>query len=197
MKTLQQIWIAAAFLFLLSAQDQEPVVLKDAISVHMVQRGNMPILERAAGSITSLQPPRAVVTLSNQSAERCKIGQKASTQIAPRKVITGRVVTGRCEIEFSEPFAGGAAVGAELGALVEVGEMRDVVFFARPADSSADSEASVFVIEPGDQHARRISVHYGKLSGPPIQIVSGLSPGDRVIVTDMSKWIANLRVRLQ
>ncbi len=104
---------------------------------------------------------------------------------------------GSCEIEFSAPFAADTKIGEKLGALVGTGSLRKAVFFARPADASANSQASVFVIEPGGQYARRVRVRYGRLSGPLIQIVSGLSPGDQVIVTDMSKWNASPRVRLQ
>jgi HlyD family secretion protein len=201
---IQPAWMMAAFLFSACAQDQEPVISTDAISVHTVQRGDMPLRIRAAGSIVSLRPPRAVVKLSDPGVGPCKVGQKITAQIAPPKLLTGQVVripdpdSGRCEIEFSEPLPDAAAVGAKLEALIDIGhQMRDVVFFGRLADSSPNSEATVFVLEPGGQYARRTSVHYGQISGPLIQIVSGLSPGDRVIVTDMSKWMSSPRVRLQ
>ncbi len=99
--------------------------------------------------------------------------------------------------EFSETFPPTATVGEKLGALIEAGEMRDIIFFERPADASAHSNASVFVIEPGDEFAHLVSVRYGELSRSLIQIVSGLSPGERLIVTNMSKWNASPRVRLR
>jgi hypothetical protein len=45
--------------------------------------------------------------------------------------------------------------------------------------------------------AYRRTVRYGMLSGPLIQVVSGLDPGDRVIVTDMSQWEKAERVKLE
>lgn len=188
----------------LSAQD-EPVVSKNALSVHTVERGNMPLRERATGSIANLQPPRAVVRLAGDNAARCEPGQSATIQIDPPRVIAGRVVkssqenseTGGCEIALSEPLPSGTAIGKRVGALIQTGEMQNVVFFGRPADSSPNSEASVFVLEPGAQFARRATVRYGKISGALIQVLEGLSPGDRVIVTDMSKWARYPRVRIQ
>jgi HlyD family secretion protein len=53
------------------------------------------------------------------------------------------------------------------------------------------------VIEPNGNFARRVKVRYGQLSGPLIQVVDGLAPGDKVIVTDMSKRNDSERVRLQ
>jgi multidrug efflux pump subunit AcrA (membrane-fusion protein) len=53
------------------------------------------------------------------------------------------------------------------------------------------------VLEPDGQHARRVVVEYGRQSGSFIEIVTGLSEGDRVIVTDMSRWAGHDRVRLK
>ena len=165
----------------------------------------MPLRQNATGAVVALQPPSAVVTVAVGTGERCEVGRKGVIQFDPPKLITGRVVRtsqnkndgSGCEIEFSEPLPANIAVGTSLRVLIEVGEMQDVVFFGRPADSSANSEATVFVLEPGDDFARRVVVRYGKISGPQIQVIAGLSPGDRVIVTDMSQWAAYGRVRLQ
>jgi HlyD family secretion protein len=127
-------------------------------------------------------------------------------QINPPDVIAGEIVAvgadkgnsgTSCEIKLSAPVPSSVAVGKEVGALIEIGEMTNVIFFARPADASADSEAYIFVIEPSGDFARRVKVRYGQLSGPLIQVIHGLSPGDRVVVTDMSKWKGAERVRLQ
>ena len=196
---------SAFLLMLLSAQDQEAVISKDAISVHTVERGNMPLRERAKVLISSLEPPRAVMKLAGDKAERCRPGQSVTIQINPPKVSTGKVVKGssqdelgRCGIEFPDPLPSNTTVGQTYGALIELGEeLKDVVFFSRPADSSPNSVASIFVLEPGTDFARRVTVRYGKISGPLIQVIDGISPGDRVIVTDMSKWTKYERVRLQ
>lgn len=185
-------------LCVLYAQGEEPVLSKDTLSVHKVQRGDMPVRERATGIIASLSPPRAILTLLDQTSS-CRIGQRASAQVNTPTVLSGKIVridTG-CEVEFSEPLPNGTTVGDKLGALVETGVARDVIFFDRPANSAANSDAVVFVIEPGDQYARRVAVHYGRLSGSMIEVTSGLSAGDRVIVTDTSKWKASPRVRLE
>ena len=190
----------ATVLSVQAAQSDEPTVSKDTLSVHTVERGDMPIRERATGTIISLQPPRASLTLPDEARQTCKPGQKASAQLITAEVISGKIVSAddrKCEIEFSAALPATTKTGDKLGALVETGVMRDVTFFERPANSSADSNGLVFVIDPGGQHARRVTVQYGRLSGALIQIVSGLSPGDRVIVTDTSKWNASPSLRLQ
>jgi HlyD family secretion protein len=75
-------------------------------------------------------------------------------------------------------------------------EMKDIVFFGRAAISKPNSTATLFVLE-GNSHARRVTVRYGVISGQLIQVLDGLVLGERVIVTDMSKWTNFARVRLE
>jgi HlyD family secretion protein len=53
------------------------------------------------------------------------------------------------------------------------------------------------VIEPDGEHARRIPVVYGRLSGSRLEIIGGLAPGDRVIVTDLPALAGHDRVALK
>jgi hypothetical protein len=146
------------------------------------------------------------MAFSDDHAARCEPGRSAKVQIDPSpRPIAGKVVkgtkagteAGTCEVELSDAVPAGTTIGQNARALIEVGELTDVVFFGRPAGSSANSVAAIFVLEPGSSFARRTTVRYGKMSGPLIQVVQGLAPGDRVIVTDMSKWAAYSRVRIQ
>ena len=159
----------------------------------------MPLRENFSGSVTSLNPAIVSVTLPGTIA--VQVGQRATLQIKPPTILTGKVVrvegNVKAEIELAEPLPSGTARGTSLGAMIEVGELRDVVFFDRPADSRQNAEMNVFVLEPDGQHAKRVTVRYGRISGPQIEIVSGLAPGDRVIVTDMSKWVSYARVTLK
>jgi HlyD family secretion protein len=101
------------------------------------------------------------------------------------------------KIELNASLPADAAIGTKVGSLIEVGELTDVVFFARPADARPNSEMALFVIAPNEQFAKRTTVRFGRQSGPLIEIISGLSPGDHVIVTDTSKWTSYERLRLK
>jgi hypothetical protein len=179
-------------------QSTEPEVLKATMSVHEVRRGNMPLRQNFSGSVTSLTPP--MVTLTVSQSDVLRVGQKASFQIKPPTVFTGKVTavgSATAEVELTDSLPAGTSVGLQLGGMVEVGELADIVYFDRPADARPNTEAIIFVIELDGQHAKRVLVRYGRISGPQIEIVSGLSPGDRVIVTDMSKWASYARVTLK
>lgn len=189
----------------LRSQDVEAVVKKESVSIHTVERGSMSLFVSASGSLTSLQPRTAVLTFERGDG-RCERGRRARLVVgeAPR-AFAGKVVRrlegvsgiDKCEVEFADALPEGAGIGIRVGGLIEVGEMKNVVFFGRPAGSSPNSSATIFVLEEKTSSARRVTVRYGVMSGPLIQVLEGLSPGDKVIVTDMSKWASAPRVRIE
>lgn len=188
-----------------SAQEPEATLSKDAISVHRVERGRMPLQEAVNGSIVSLAPARARVQLSPTQLKVVQAGQACSVQIVAPAVVSGtvrRVLAGGkggslAEIDLTAALPEGTRIGDRLDAHIDVGAATDIIFFARPADAQPNTSTSIFVLENDGEHARRVSVAYGRLSGALLEILSGLAPGDRVIVTDMSAYAGRDRVRLQ
>jgi multidrug efflux pump subunit AcrA (membrane-fusion protein) len=94
-------------------------------------------------------------------------------------------------------FPAGTVVGTKTGSLIDAGEAKDVVYFERPANATTDAEMSLFVMEAGGEFADRRTVRFGRQSGSLIEIVSGLEPGDRVIVTDTTQWNSHDRIRIK
>ncbi len=187
-------------------QEPDPVVSKDAISVHRVERGTMPLRETAAGTITSLAPARATVTLTAEQSALIRAGQSSSVQIVAPTVLHGKVVrvnrdtirrTPTADIGIDDPLAPTTSVGDHVGALIDVGTAMDIVYFERPASARPKTKSSIFVLEADGVHARRVAVEYGRLSGSQLEIISGLAPGDRVIVTDLPDVAGRMRVALR
>jgi multidrug efflux pump subunit AcrA (membrane-fusion protein) len=194
-------------------KQSEPVVPKDSISIHTVRRGNMRLRVILGGAITSIEPAKAIVSGPPGAAELLRIGLAVNFEIQSRRiggslpVVSGKVTriesnnsteSVRAEIDFVGSLPESTAVGTRIGALLDTGqELRDIVFFDRPADARPDTDSIIFVIEPGDEYAKRVTVRYGKQSGAEMEIITGLVPGDRVIVTDMSAWAAYPRVKLK
>ena len=189
----------------LSAQ-AEPEVDRNSISIHPVRRGNMPIRLMPSGEITSLMPPEVSVNVPSGTVPSPQVGQQAAVQVRPPEVMIGHVVdvdrgtrldSWKLTIRLNEPFAADAAVGTKVESLIEVGDLKDVIYFERPASVHANTEVPLFVLEPNGEFAKRTTVRFGRQSGALIQIVSGLSPGDMVIVTDTSKWNSQARLRIK
>ena len=55
---------------------------------------------------------------------------------------------------------------------------------------------NIFKLDADQVYAARVPVQLGRSSVNTIEIVSGLQPGDRVILSDMTPYDANERIRL-
>jgi hypothetical protein len=86
--------------------------------------------------------------------------------------------------------------GSEIGAVTELGDSRVTLLVERPVDAREGAKSSVFVVDEDGVLLRRVAVGYGRASPSLIQIVSGVSAGDRIIVSDMRAWDAFDRLRL-
>jgi len=184
----------------LRAQSNEAIVKKDTVSIHTVERGSMSIFSPASGTLTSLQSPRAVLAFDKDGG-KCDSGRDVRLVVGdnPRPIagtVVGRTGAAKCEVELVGALPDGAVIGSKVGGLIVTDELKDVVFFGRPADSGPNSTAIIFVLE-GTSRARRTTVRYGAMSGPLIQVLEGLVPGDKVIVTDMSRYANLPSIRLE
>jgi HlyD family secretion protein len=90
--------------------------------------------------------------------------------------------------------ATGPTVAADT---VTVEEVPDSLLVERPVGAPQDATSSVFVVAEDGVTLRRVRVEYGRASSSMIQIVSGVSPGDRIVVSDMRAWDAFERLQLK
>jgi len=80
---------------------------------------------------------------------------------------------------------------------VTLREVRDTLLVERPVGATDGATSSVFVVDEDRLLLRRVRVEYGRASSSLIQIVNGVSPGDRIIVSDMRAWDAFDRLQLR
>ena len=66
-----------------------------------------------------------------------------------------------------------------------------------PAFGQPNSTVGIFRLDEGGKIASRVQVKLGRASVNSVEILSGLQPGDKVILSDMSQWDAFNRVRLE
>lgn len=103
----------------------------------------------------------------------------------------------RVEVDLAGALPPGARPDLSVDGIIELDRTANAIFVARPASGEADSEASVFRVEEDSSRAERVTARFGKASVNEIHVVSGLAPGDRIIVSDISQWSAydELRIR--
>jgi HlyD family secretion protein len=71
---------------------------------------------------------------------------------------------------------------------ITVGGLTNVVYVGRPVFAPSNSKVTLFKLEPDGHSAKRVVVQFGATSVNLIEIKSGLQPGDKVILNDMSKY---------
>ena len=87
--------------------------------------------------------------------------------------------------------------GEDADGIIYIRTLNDVTYMGRPAGLGNTGEGLVFKLDPDGQHANRTKVRFGMYSVNQVQILEGLQPGDRVILSDMTKYQNYERVRLQ
>jgi multidrug efflux pump subunit AcrA (membrane-fusion protein) len=80
---------------------------------------------------------------------------------------------------------------------IDLERLQDVLYVGRPAFGNENSTISLFRIDPDGKTATRVQVQVGRASVTEIQILSGLKEGDRVILSDMSRYDNADQVRLE
>jgi HlyD family secretion protein len=95
-------------------------------------------------------------------------------------------------------FTGRQPVGATPGAAIE-GELTlgaDKPALVLPSAAIAQGNGDLFVVSPDGRTARRRTVRFGRRNPAQVEVLGGLAPGERAIVSDTSTWSRIDRVDL-
>lgn len=124
-------------------------------------------------------------------------------------VIPGRVMrvdpavqNGTVAVEVALEPAGGVlppGVRADLSVdgTVEVERLADVLSVGRPAYGQPESTVGLFRLTPDGSAAERVRVTLGRASVNAVEVARGLKPGDRVIISDVSQYDAQDKLRIK
>lgn len=72
--------------------------------------------------------------------------------------------------------------------IIRVGKLVHTLYVAKPMGAQEDSDGVVYVLSANGHTAVKRSVRFGLASSTGIQILSGLKPGQRVVLSNTSKW---------
>jgi HlyD family secretion protein len=154
-----------------------------------------------------VQPTRlkAALKIPETQAKDVQIGQTASIDtrngLVPGHVVRvdPSVVEGSVtvDVKLDAALPKGARPDLSVEGTIEIENLADVVYVGRPAFGQPNSTVGIFKVEEDGKSASRVQVKLGRASVNSVEILSGLQPGDRVILSDMSAWDAFNRVRLE
>jgi HlyD family secretion protein len=147
---------------------------------------------------------KAQVHIAETQAKDILIGQLA--QIDTRNgVVEGKVVrvdpsvqngTVTVDVTLTGELPRGARPDLSVDGVVELERLENVIYMGRPIFGQERSTIKIFKLNAEGVYAFRSQVQLGRSSVNTVEIVEGLQPGDRVILSDMSQYDANDRVKL-
>jgi HlyD family secretion protein len=147
---------------------------------------------------------KASLQIAETQANNIQLGQPAEIDthngIVPGHVtrIDPSVLNGTrtVDVTLDGPLPSGAVPDLSVDGTIDLAQLHDVLHVERPAFGNADSTISLFRINPDGKTATRVQVKVGQASVTEIQVMSGLREGDRVILSDMSRYDNTDEVRL-
>lgn len=99
-------------------------------------------------------------------------------------------------ITLDGPLPAGVGPDTPVDGTIDVEKLDNVLQVGRPVDAAANSNGSIYKIVNDGTEAQRVNVKYGRSSVRTIEILDGLQPGDKVILSDMSEVEKADRVHL-
>lgn len=147
---------------------------------------------------------KAEVRVAETQAKDILIGQPATIDTR-NGLVAGQVSridpsvqngTVTVDVRLTAELPKGARPDLSVDGTIELERLTEVLYVGRPAFGGEKSDVGIFKLDATGPYAVRTRVKLGRSSVNTIEIVSGLAPGDRVILSDMSQWDANDRIKL-
>ena len=200
---------------------------KALLALYQKQSDALEVRAGISGELDPLATPVAVgthVTAGTSLAEVVQLGKlKAALQIAETQardisiglpasvdthngVVQGHVTridpavlngTRTVDVQLDGPLPAGAVKGLSVDGTIDLEHLHDVLYVGRPALGNENSTLSLFKESPDHKTAERVQVKVGRASVNAIQVLDGLKEGDTVILSDMSRYDAVDRIRLE
>lgn len=101
------------------------------------------------------------------------------------------------DVRLSGALPRGARPDLSVDGVIELERLEDVLYMGRPIHAREDGMIELFRLETDGVHASRVPVRVGRTSVNMIEVRSGLSVGDEVILSDMSAWGDYERIRIE
>ncbi len=148
---------------------------------------------------------KASLKIPETQARGIQIGQTAEID-THNGVISGKVMrvdpavvngTVTVDIELAGELPQGTRPDLSVDGTIDLDRLQNALYIGRPAVGNENSMLTLFRVDPSGKTATRVQVQVGRASVNSMEVLSGLNLGDTVILSDMSRWEASDKVRLQ
>lgn len=148
---------------------------------------------------------KAVLRIPESQAKDVQIGQTASIDTR-NGLVSGRVARKDpsaqqgsvvIDIALTGALPAGAVPDLSIDGTVVIDRLQNVLHTGRPATGASTGTSSVFRLESDGRTAVRVPVMLGRASVNSIEVLSGLSAGDRIIISDLSSFATADKLRIR
>src|SRR5919109_4185734 len=148
---------------------------------------------------------KAVLRIPETQAKDVTIGQPASIDTR-NGLVKGKVSrmdpaaqngTVTVDVSLAGELPRGARPDLSVDGTIQVERLDNVLHLGRPAYGQSNSTVGLFKLVENGTSAVRTSVRLGRTSVNSVEILGGLAAGDKVIISDMSRWDGYDRVRVE
>jgi HlyD family secretion protein len=108
-------------------------------------------------------------------------------------VTDGNVIV---DVDLQGELPAGARPQLQVEGVIYISQLPNTVYVGRPTFVKADSEMVVYKLDPAGRYATPVKITAGQVSLSYMQVVKGLSPGDRIITSETGEWQDKDRILL-
>ena len=148
---------------------------------------------------------KAVLRIPESQAKDVQIGQVADIDTrnghivgrVSRKDPSAQAGTVTVDVALDGALPAGAVPDLSIDGTITTQKLSNVLFTGRPSSGAGTGTVGLFKVVEGGSAAIRVQVVLGVSSVNTVEILRGLQPGDKIILSDMSPWDNVDRVRLK
>jgi len=170
----------------------------------LVESGQRVVAGTTLAKVADPQRLQAELKVPEGQAREIRAGQAARIDLGGAEVpghvarVAPAVQNGTVAVDVTFDRApAGLRPDQSVTGTCEIARLPHAVYIARPAFGDENGTVNLFKVADGGKEAVRVTVHFGAASADSMQVLGGLKPGDRVILSDTSRWDAADRIRLQ
>jgi HlyD family secretion protein len=148
---------------------------------------------------------KAVLRIPETQAKDVTLGQPATIDTR-NGLVKGKVMridpavqngTVTVDVSLEGELPRGARPDLSVDGTIQVERLDNVLHVGRPAYGQANSAVGLFRLVGDGSEAMRVNVRLGRTSVNTVEILGGLQVGEKVIISDMSRWDGYDRVRVE
>jgi HlyD family secretion protein len=108
-------------------------------------------------------------------------------------VTNGTVIV---DVDLEGTLPAGARPQLQVEGVIYVSRFPNTLYVGKPSYVKSDAAISVYKLDEAGRYADRVTIKVGKISVNYVQVLAGLTAGDRIITSEIGEWQGEDRILL-